>query len=146
MADAAGKSDRAPGRVHVRLEAGAEPVLTTADRDAVVRVLENLLSNAERYATSCVTIDVRTALPWAVLTVSDDGPGIPAADRARVFERFARLDEARDRDRAGAGLGLSIVAGVVTRHQGTVVVDTDPDLGGARFVVNLPTATAQPRP
>ena len=81
---------------------------------------------------------------WVQLVVSDDGPGIPEADRQRVFERFARLDEARDRDRAGAGLGLSIVAGVVARHHGTVEVDADPDLGGARFVVNLPTATPGP--
>ena len=83
---------------------------------------------------------------WVQLVVSDDGPGIPEADRQRVFERFARLDEARDRDRAGAGLGLSIVAGVVARHHGTVAVDADPDLGGARFVVNLPTATPGPLP
>ena len=83
---------------------------------------------------------------WAQLVVSDDGPGVPEADRSRVFERFTRLDEARDRDRAGAGLGLSIVAGVVSRHGGTVTVDADPDLGGARFVVNLPTRPPAPPP
>jgi signal transduction histidine kinase len=108
------------------------------------RLVDNLAANAGRHARSTVRFRVSEAPGWVQLVVSDDGPGVPEADRQRVFERFARLDEARDRDRAGAGLGLSIVAGVVARHQGTVAVDADPDLGGARFVVNLPTATPGP--
>ena len=72
------------------------------------------------------------------LVVADDGPGIPEPDRVAVFERFVRLDEGRSTDRSGAGLGLAIVAGVVGQHHGTVTVDDDPQLGGARFVVNIP--------
>ena len=85
---------------------------------------------------------------WAVLSVSDDGPGIAAADRERVFERFTRLDAARSRDDGGSGLGLAIVRGVVARHGGTVTLadarvdgHTDGPAGagpGLRVVVRLP--------
>ena len=108
--------------------------------EALRRVVDNLAANAARHARTTVRFQLREVPGWAQLVVSDDGPGVPEADRARVFERFSRLDDARDRDRAGAGLGLSIVAGAVEQHGGTVTVDADPDLGGARFVVNLPTA------
>lgn len=108
------------------------------------RVVDNLAANAARHARTTVRFQLREVAGWAQLVVSDDGPGIPEADRARVFERFSRLDDARGRDRAGAGLGLSIVAGAVEQHGGTVTVDADPDLGGARFVVNLPIAPAPP--
>lgn len=110
------------------------------------RLVDNLAANAGRHAHTTVRFRVSESPGWVQLVVSDDGPGIAQTDRARVFERFTRLDEARDRDRAGAGLGLSIVAGVVARHHGTVAVDADPDLGGARFVINLPTATPPPAP
>jgi signal transduction histidine kinase len=69
------------------------------------------------------------------LRVVDDGPGIADADRERVFERFARLDDARDRDAGGTGLGLAIVHDVVVAHGGTVTVDDTP---GAAFTVVLP--------
>ena len=71
------------------------------------------------------------------LVVDDDGPGIPAEDRNRVFDRFTRLDEGRARDVGGVGLGLSMVHAIVERHGGVVSADAAP-LGGARFVVRLP--------
>ncbi|MGW1706169.1 ATP-binding protein [Streptomyces sp. NPDC002206] len=79
------------------------------------------------------------------LTVSDDGAGIPVADRTRVFERFTRLDEARFREAGCSGLGLAIVGKVVTAHGGTAYADEDPPpgdggLGGARLVVRPPSA------
>jgi signal transduction histidine kinase len=76
-----------------------------------------------------------------VLTVDDDGPGVPAERRQEVFERFTRLDGARDRDHGGAGLGLAIVADIVKAHAGAVEV-LDSPLGGARFQVRLPVAGA----
>jgi signal transduction histidine kinase len=72
-----------------------------------------------------------------VLVVDDDGPGVPEADRERVFDRFTRLDEARGRADGGAGLGLAVVWRVVEQHGGTVVIGASP-LGGARFEVRLP--------
>jgi len=72
----------------------------------------------------------------AVLTVDDDGTGVPEDERERVFERFVRLDEARSRDAGGAGLGLAIVRDAVRAHGGDTTVVASP-LGGARFVVRI---------
>jgi signal transduction histidine kinase len=74
-----------------------------------------------------------------VLTVGDDGPGIPEADRARVFDRFVRLDSARARSGGGTGLGLAIVSEVIAAHGGTVMIGDRPD-GGALITVRLPLA------
>jgi signal transduction histidine kinase len=130
---------RPGGRVDVRMMSSDGPVLAQADEDALVRVVENLLSNAERYASTYVTVAVNTDGPWVVLTVSDDGPGIPAADRTLVFERFARLDASRSQDSGGSGLGLAIVRQLVQSLGGTVhLEDAEP---GLRAVVRLPLGT-----
>jgi signal transduction histidine kinase len=71
-----------------------------------------------------------------VLEVSDDGPGIPDADRDRIFERFTRLDDARSRDLGGAGLGLAIARDIAGHHQGTLTAEPHPY--GARVVARLP--------
>jgi signal transduction histidine kinase len=73
----------------------------------------------------------------AILWVDDDGPGIPETQRDRVFERFSRLDEARNRDAGGSGIGLAIVRRVADVHGGTVNI-TDAPIGGARFELRLP--------
>jgi signal transduction histidine kinase len=70
--------------------------------------------------------------------VDDDGPGIPAEQRAVIFDRFHRLDGARSRDAGGAGLGLAIVQAIATAHGGRVWADASPS-GGARFVLEIPT-------
>jgi signal transduction histidine kinase len=101
------------------------------------RVVRNLLDNAGAYARGRVEIRLRDDGEHVVLTVDDDGPGIPETDRARVFERFVRLDGARHR--GGIGLGLAMVHAIVTRHGGTVDVGESP-LGGARLAVRLPAA------
>jgi signal transduction histidine kinase len=71
------------------------------------------------------------------MEVDDDGPGVPEADRERVFERFVRLDDARARDAGGGGLGLAIVSELIGAHGGTVALAASP-LGGARVEVSLP--------
>lgn len=109
----------------------------TGDRAALTRVIRNLVDNAARYARSTVTLSCRPALDGVVITIADDGPGIPVADRSRIFERFVRLDAARARTSGGTGLGLAIVAEVVRAHRGTVAVD-DAAGGGAVFTVALP--------
>ena len=116
------------------------PLEVSGSRSQLARVLGNLLDNAQRHATSTVGVELCADSRHAVLTVTDDGPGVPEADRARIFERFVRLDEARTRDDGGAGLGLAIARDVVERHGGTLTVRQAPD-GGAVFEVRLPRAT-----
>jgi|SRR5689334_15187271 signal transduction histidine kinase len=106
-------------------------------RPQLGRVVRNLLDNAGAYAQTRVEIRLRDDGEHVVLTVDDDGPGIPEGDRARVFERFVRLDDARHR--GGIGLGLAMVHAIVTRHGGTVDTGDSP-LGGARLTVRLPAA------
>ena len=107
--------------------------------DELQRMVRHLVDNAARHAATRVTVHLRTDGPLAYLTVDDDGPGIAPADRALVFERFVRLDQARTRDRGGAGLGLAVAAAVVSAHGGSIEVGERPS-GGARFEVRLPLA------
>jgi len=125
-------------RLPVHVPDSAE-VTVLGDPDGLRRVLVNLIDNAQRYATSTVTVAVRTEpVGRAVLTVADDGPGVPAGKRERVFDRFYRLDTARSRAEGGTGLGLSIVREIVTAHGGTVMLrDNQP---GLLVEINLPTA------
>lgn len=125
----------ARGTVRVDLSAvGAGRVL--GDPDLLRRVVRNLAENAERHAAGVVSFGVRRGPRWVELVVSDDGPGIPADQRTRVFERFARLDEGRSRPSGGTGLGLAIVGEVVAAHGGDVRVD---DVSvGTRMVARLP--------
>ncbi|GIM93346.1 sensor histidine kinase [Paractinoplanes toevensis] len=111
-------------------------VIATVEPDAIGRVVANLLDNAERHAREKITVEVADEGRQARITVTDDGPGIPAADRERVFDRFTRLDDARARDAGGSGLGLAIVRELVRRHHGTVTLgDAAP---GLRVDVRLP--------
>ncbi len=109
------------------------------DEEHLRRLVRNLMDNAQRHARSTVTVSLDRSGADAYLTVDDDGAGVPGPDRRRIFERFTRLDEARDRDSGGSGLGLSIVLEIAQAHDGTVVV-SDAPTGGARFEVRLPLA------
>jgi signal transduction histidine kinase len=109
------------------------------DADALHRVVRNLGENAARHASSRVDIALTDLGDDVVLTVDDDGPGIPAAERDKVLRRFVRLDEARSRDDGGSGLGLAIVDEVARAHGGSVSISQSP-LGGVRIEVRLPTA------
>jgi signal transduction histidine kinase len=114
----------------------AAPLRTVGERDALGRVVANLLDNATRHAGERVVLSVTADGAYQKIEVSDDGPGIPAADRERVFHRFTRLDDARARDAGGSGLGLAIVRELVRRHGGTVTLsDAGP---GLRVDVRLP--------
>ncbi|HRA75618.1 MAG TPA: ATP-binding protein [Propionicimonas sp.] len=103
------------------------------DGPAVGRVVRNLVENAARHARSLV----RVTLADGSVVVEDDGAGIPLADRERVFERFVRLDDAREREAGGSGLGLAIAREIARDHGGDVVLG-ESDLGGLRAVVSLP--------
>ncbi len=104
-----------------------------ADAAAVGRVVRNLVENAARYARSHVLITIMDGC----LVVEDDGPGIQEQDRERVFERFVRLEESREREAGGSGLGLAIVREIARDHGGDVVLDQS-DLGGLRATLTLP--------
>jgi signal transduction histidine kinase len=116
---------------------GVSAARVDGDPAALRRVLHNLGDNAVRHAQHRVAFALFETDGWAELHVDDDGPGVPAADRSRVFERFVRLDGSRGRAGGGSGLGLAIVAEIVATHGGTAVVDESP-LGGARVTVRLP--------
>jgi signal transduction histidine kinase len=107
------------------------------DAMSLAQAVRNLVDNAARHADQRLALAVRNTGGHVELVVEDDGAGIPEDQRERVFERFVRLDEARDRDAGGSGLGLAIVSEIVAAHGGTVAVGPA-DLGGARFVVRLP--------
>jgi len=99
--------------------------------------VRNLADNAARHAGGRLAFSVAERDGTVLLAVDDDGPGIPVADRERVFERFVRLDGARSRDDGGSGLGLAIVAELAAVHGGTVAIASS-SLGGARVEVTLP--------
>lgn len=104
------------------------------------RMIGNLGENAAKHAGSQVGFSLSEGDGYVVLQIDDDGPGIPPEERERVFERFVRLDQARDREGGGSGLGLAIVAEIVATHGGTVTAGPSP-LGGARIEVLLPKAS-----
>ncbi|MFA1546635.1 HAMP domain-containing sensor histidine kinase [Actinomadura chokoriensis] len=105
-------------------------------RMQLVRLLGNLLDNAERYAGSVITVEVSRQDGEALLAVTDDGAGVAPADRERVFERFTRLDAARSRGVGGTGLGLAIAREIAREHGGTLRIEDHPS--GARFALRLP--------
>ncbi|AXX29099.1 HAMP domain-containing histidine kinase [Actinosynnema pretiosum subsp. pretiosum] len=133
---------RIAGREHDwRLALPPEAVTVRGDADRVRQVLANLLSNARAHTppgTTVTTVLNPGRAGWVDLVVADDGPGIPEALQPEVFERFARGDSSRSRAAGSTGLGLSIVAAVVSAHGGSVRVDSRP--GATRFTVSLPAS------
>ena len=115
---------------------GVEPVVCTADRDALSHCVRNLLDNAARYAAEQVKVSCCERDGRVAITVSDDGPGIPEKDRERVFGRFVRLEEGRSRKEGSTGLGLAVVRTIAEQHGGTARF-VDGELGGATCVVEI---------
>lgn len=114
------------------------------DAALLAQLARNLVDNAARHARTGIALAVAPAADGAgsaVITVDDDGDGIPPAERDRVFDRFVRLDDARARDTGGSGLGLSIVREIAHAHGGAVRVEDAPS-GGARLRVELPAAAS----
>jgi two-component system, chemotaxis family, sensor kinase Cph1 len=133
-----------------QIHIGALPTVR-ADREQLLRVLHNLLHNALKFADAgtrpVIHVDARRGDAGWEIAVRDNGPGVAAADRIRIFEM---LERAQPRERSGCGLGLAICAEVVTRHGGEIWVEPAP-AGGSRFAFTLPdvlpaSAHAEPRP
>jgi signal transduction histidine kinase len=122
----------------IALISRSAPVRIHADRELLSRALANLIDNAVKYGGNRIALACRAEGPWALVTVADNGPGIPEADRERVVERFTRLDNARTRP--GAGLGLAMVNAVAQLHGGALELsrgDT-PELSGLVTTLRLP--------
>lgn len=140
LADAVSDAHAASPEHVWRVEAGEDPVVVAGDANRLHQVVGNLLANARVHtpAGTVVTVSLKAEGDEAVLTVADDGPGIPTDLQPVLFERFARGDGSRSRATGSTGLGLAIVAAVVEAHHGSVAVESQP--GDTRFVVRLPLA------
>jgi len=134
------------GYDHARVPVVAtiEDVAVLGDQDALHRVVVNLVDNAVRYAQHEVAVMVSAGADQVELTVTDDGPGLPAEERERVFDRFYRSEYSRSRDSGGTGLGLPIVRDLVRAHRGTIVLQARPDgADGLQALVRLPLAPTE---
>ena len=127
--------------VEVLVATPEEATSVLGDERQLVSAVVNLLDNAIKYSEpgSVVELEAATDEGWAVVTVHDQGIGIPARDLERIFERFYRVDRARSRETGGTGLGLSIVRHVATNHGGTVEVASR-EGEGSTFTLRLPRA------
>ena len=124
--------------MNVRIEPG---VFAMADPERLLQVLTNLVGNAVQHAgeDSAILLTGRREGPWAVIEVSDTGPGIPPGDLPHLFDRFYRGSQSTHRSGRGAGLGLSIVSSLVRAMRGTISVDSEPGKG-TTFTIRLPAA------
>ena len=132
LADA--RNGNAPPRGPVEIRARTEIASVHCEPRYMARALVNLLRNARAHARSTIAVNLRQESGRTVLEVDDDGRGIPAAERERLFEPFTRLDDSRDRDSGGFGLGLAIVRQVARWHGGEATIGDSP-LGGARVSI-----------
>lgn len=135
-------STQPPHPVRIDLDIGADAAVL-GDPGQLERMLRNLIDNAVRHARTTVVATVSANADDVTVTIDDDGPGIPAEDRERVFNRFVRLQDSRDRGTGNAGLGLAIARDIAHAHLGRITVADSPT-GGARLITVLPTGTASP--
>jgi two-component system OmpR family sensor kinase len=128
----------------IALDIAAEPGADCVEVEPklLARAVQNLLNNAMRHTTRRIVCGAKTCEGGDIMIyVDDDGEGVPAPERTRIFEPFHRLDSSRNRATGGFGLGLAIVRRIALLHGGRVDVDTSP-LGGARFTITLPGSSA----
>ncbi|MGC0337072.1 sensor histidine kinase [Streptomyces sp. SLBN-8D4] len=125
-------------------EEGPQALKLRLDPQRVRQVVDNLLTNAAVHtpAGTAVSVGVRVRDGHAQVRIADAGPGIPAADQERVFDRFYRVDKARSRDRGGSGLGLAVASSLVRAHGGTIELGSAP--GSTVFTVSLPLNLTRP--
>lgn len=115
------------------------PARVLGDADRLSQIIRNLVDNASRHAVTSIRLACATSTDGTVtLTVDNDGEVVPVDRREAIFDRFSRLQQARDRDTGGSGLGLALVRALTQAHAGTVTAGVAPD-GSCRFQVELPT-------
>jgi signal transduction histidine kinase len=135
-------ADTSARRIDIVVDTPAA-VATIGNADQLRRLFGNVTENAARYARARIVITARVATDCVRVEIDDDGPGIPEADRERVFDRFVRLDSSRERGTGTAGLGLAIAREITVAHGGHISVAESP-LGGARVIVTLPSVDTPP--
>ena len=133
------EADRLSRTSGIEVASSTVPVSTLLDPHAIERAVRNLTENAVRHADTRVDLGLRVEGGCILVDVVDDGPGVPAAQRSRVFERFVRLDESRARDSGGTGLGLPIAREIAIAHDGDLVLCNSSS--GAHFRLTLPGPT-----
>jgi signal transduction histidine kinase len=138
--DLTGLAAEESARAGAELEATQSQLVVDGVAKLLRRALRNLLENARRYSSGPVTVSVERSGARAVVRVCDRGPGVPAAERERIFEPFYRLRGASERE-GGVGLGLALVRSIAQRHHGTAHCEENPG-GGACFVLSLPCQQA----
>ena len=130
------------------------PVVVTGDRDRLSQVVTNLLGNVTRHTPSGSPVEIAVGTvpaeggrptAYAVVEVRDHGPGVPAEEAERVFQRFYRADTSRNRETGGSGLGLAIVSAIIGRHGGTARMLQTPG-GGATVRIEIPLAHEEDGP
>jgi two-component system OmpR family sensor kinase len=124
---------------HLEVHAPANGTVL-ADRERIIQVIRNLVRNAVEHtsADGSIRVDARSTGAGSLqISVSDDGPGIPVAERDRIFVRFHRVESSRDRRSGGTGLGLAIARAIVEAHGGRIWAGESPE-GGARITFELP--------
>lgn len=128
--------------LELRLDVG-HGATVSVDRLVLREAITNILDNAIKFSPPGTTVSIRVERSdhHALLAIADKGPGIPAEERERIFDRFFRLDEARSRERGGAGLGLAIAKWAVEMHNGQITVEARAG-GGSEFRIVLPLAAA----
>lgn len=119
------------------LDGDCKSLLVDFDKNALNKVIDNLIRNAVKYAASQIKVTLGHSPEWVTIRVEDDGKGIPEENWSSIFEPFVRLDKSRDRKSGGIGLGLAIVKRFVDLHLGTIHI-AHSKLGGAKFIVSLP--------
>ncbi len=130
-----------PHRLDLDLDL-APGVLTVGNPDHLERLFRNVIENALRFARTRVVVRAASAATTVQVEILDDGPGIPAAERDRIFDRFVRLDSSRERGSGTTGLGLAIAHEIAAAHNGHITA-ADSKGEGARIVITLPRATAK---
>lgn len=121
----------------IRSERWDDRTAITGSSSQLSKLLAHLLDNAARHANTQVVVGLDLIDDHIAIDIDDDGPGIPHDDREQIFERFARLDDGRDRRHGGAGLGLAVARTIAHRHHGTLTASSTPT-GGARLELRLP--------
>jgi signal transduction histidine kinase len=140
--DLRGKVDRKGQRVEWTVD--PDLPLVAADRQQLHDAVRNIVENAIIYspAGGAIRLAAHRDRDELVITVADEGPGIPPSDLSRVFERFYRVDKARSHESGGTGLGLAIVKHIIERMNGTVIAENRAP-GGALFTIRLPLESVE---